>query len=1091
MTLAIGCSWRPTEDKHAIADSTFGERHTGHYPQNSVLALASEVTQIEDEIRRNGSITVKAPDVWGDANLVSGIQEYDNVMKGNIGEFEQVLSAYIARSDQAEFQSATAVAAAMSGAPSGTNGTQVTQITLPSVGEGQGSNIPNITPGSLLTTFSGAVPVNGATGVGVEPTELLRQESTYIGVNQTLRRRNMGDDRSRQAGYGLYKFRVPVSILPGRQTNRGYAAVVNMRARLHIDAAHLKYTFPKLVVADVVDSSEEYIFENWDKLVELAAKPDEKAQQLEDLNKKFGENIPGYSLSVGQLRQEYCEAERRSQAAAEDISASPAQPVLTTHQELMQTLQFKYGYDISHPGLGELSENGVAAMAPEMQPYSLTGPNLDGIGTATPTVGSGLDPWLHEEASLAFMGLYVVKEFRKVQPKRAELREFLFNDLSQRYEVLRRQHAIEKTIEGYESPYLVTVAADKLALGCKIDDLRQAWLNDTPCCIDDTKFIDWLLALQAGVLDHNIKRMIEELSLQGKMSPSDAELAKVTYFYCEPCSDQDDAVRLWDTIIQEAFPVHVFALDPQVEEQNAYDAFSRRREMQVALAISAATGRFNLAQKVDMSRQLALDMAAIDLNRTAVAFSHDADTFGWYFYPRIQSPPTEKSNIMATARLIWSNGPTEHYDRKHLEIEPGMRECEVLIAMPSFVPHVDFDVTTNWERLTNPGATKQSYEEMIQLGGRVHRLRCNLREANDQQCFRPGDYSRLLSRVDQLEKMLSLQTYEVDLPFEYEQAGKTLFSQGNVQLRPELFDYYGLNYVTTDKDQGGATYFFLRGRNFHPTLTHVIVGGAKSDSSTPTTNPEVQVISRELIRVKVNALFPNLSNTNSFVIRCATPAGISNPLIVESKTAPPVVKSTPDFALMNELLLSGTAEFQQLNFRVDFTPVSPSVKFLEIANNQHLPLPTEDVYLVVTQWSFDTKEKSTPIISDASTATYDQASNRIVVDLGDVQRKALHAIALGARQHVGDFKEVKGKVMLRIGNWPFQAVGGSPNVKLVSQLPVSPAPEPAAPAAPADIQIEEIIPEPPAPIPPAPPAPTEEQAIRLMPISPADNRLRW
>ena len=67
-----------------------------------------------------------------------------------------------------------------------------------------------------------------------------------------------------------------------------------------------------------------------------------------------------------------------------------------------------------------------------------------------------------------------------------------------------------------------------------------------------------------------------------------------------------------------------------------------------------------------MSRQLALDMAAIDLNRTTVAFGHDNDTFGWYFYPRIQSPPTEKSNIAATARLLWSGGPTEHYDSQTL-----------------------------------------------------------------------------------------------------------------------------------------------------------------------------------------------------------------------------------------------------------------------------------------------------------------------------------------------------------------------------------------------------------------------------------------
>ena len=281
--LSIGCSWRPTEDKHALADSTFGERHTGHYPSNSVLALASEITQIEDEIRRNGSITVKAPDVWGNADLMSGIQEYEEVMRGTVTEFEEVLSAYIARSDQMELQSATSVGVAMS---------EASAVTLPSVGESAGSNIDNIEPGALIGSFTEEAPAAKA-NVGVEPTELLRQESTYIGVNQALRRINMGDDRSRQAGYALYKFRVPVSVLPGRQTHRGYAAVVNMRARLHIDAAHLKYTFPKLVVADIVDLTEEYIYEDWEGIRERAAKQEKK---VSDLNDKLHAANPKYNI---------------------------------------------------------------------------------------------------------------------------------------------------------------------------------------------------------------------------------------------------------------------------------------------------------------------------------------------------------------------------------------------------------------------------------------------------------------------------------------------------------------------------------------------------------------------------------------------------------------------------------------------------------------------------------------------------------------------------------------------------------------------------------------------------------------------------
>ncbi|PQO45271.1 hypothetical protein C5Y93_15040 [Blastopirellula marina] len=968
----MGCSWRPTEDKHALADSTFGERHTGHYPANSVLALASEVTQIEDEIRRNGSITVKAPDVWGNADLMSGIQEYEEVMKGTVGDFDQVLSAYIARSDQMELQSATSVGAALSdGAPAAAapsmtmmmanmseegSGADTAPATPeptagspPEVGEGKGSNITNITSGGLFANFSAVTPNKNA-GVGVEPTELLRQESTYIGVNQSLRRINMGDDRSRQAGYALYKFRVPVSVLPGRQTHRGYAAVVNMRARLHIDAAHLKYTFPKLVVADVVDSMEEPIFSEWDRIVRDAAANKSKPNE-----------------------------EERA-----------------------------YSYNLK-PSANSMLQKSSANQNPLPTDYG--------------------------DDTIRALAEYVVEEFDNVRPKRAELRAFLFQDMSGRYEVLRRQKMFTEFNSGDDNPYLISAAAENLAMGCEPKTQRHAWLEAADKKCNESKEIDWIVALQAGVLDHNIKRMVEELALQGKMSAADAELAKSVFFFEDPVSDQDETVRLWDTIIQEAFPVHVFALDPVIEEQNAYDAFSRRREMQVALAISVAKGRFNTQQKVDMSRQLALDMAAIDLNRTTVAFGHDNDTFGWYFYPRIQSPPTEKSNIAATARLLWSGGPTEHYDRKHLEIEPGMRECEVLIAMPSFVPHVDFDVTTNWERLTNPGATKRSYEEMLKLGSRVHQLRCNLREACDQQCFRPGDYSRLISRVDQLEKMLALQTYEVDVPFEYEQSGTRLFDQGNAQLRPELFDFYGLNHVTTDEKEGVNTYFFLRGRNFHAINTHVIIGGAKSDASTPVGNPDIEVISRELIRVKVNRLYPLLSSGGKFEVRCATPAGISNPVTIEGQSKAPA--ATPDFSLDDASLLGGTAEFTVGNvFNVHFASDLTTTAKLMIRNNQSLPLPQAKVFQVVTEWSFNTKEKSKPTVSATTKAVYDAKANVLYVDLIELQRAAFLAIEAGARQHRGDFTEITGTVKLRIGNWPFQSVGGSAKIKQLAPVSI-------------------------------------------------------
>ena len=399
------------------------------------------------------------------------------------------------------------------------------------------------------------------------------------------------------------------------------------------------------------------------------------------------------------------------------------------------------------------------------------------------------------------------------------------------------------------------------------------------------------MALQAGITDANLKKILRELYEQNKLTEEDFQLSEsdVVQFF-NPDQALDETIRLWRTMIEENFPVHVFALDPQVDEQNVYDAFNRRREMQLALAISVTRGRMALNQRLALSRQLALDISTIDLNRTVVAFSHDNDTFGWYFRPRVQAPPTESTNVGAFARTLWSTGPTECYDLRNRELEPGMRECEVLIVMPSFVTQVDFDVTTNWEKLARPGVTKRSYEEMIALGRRIHELRSGMCQVCDQDCFRPGDYERLMSRVEQLEKMLGMQTQTVNVPYEYEVSGTDLFDTGDVHLRPVLYDYYGLNFVEAGSELDA--HVFLTGKNFHPSLTHVIVGGSESHTLTSATaTPEVEVINRGLLQVKIKKLNDKLSDDGQFTVRVGTPSGLSDPLIIKSKPAKSTTKT--------------------------------------------------------------------------------------------------------------------------------------------------------------------------------------------------------
>ena len=68
-----------------------------------------------------------------------------------------------------------------------------------------------------------------------------------------LRRRNEGDDVADSPGYALNLVRVPISVLPGKRTFRGYAAEITLTARLQLSPALLPTTFRNLVINDVVD----------------------------------------------------------------------------------------------------------------------------------------------------------------------------------------------------------------------------------------------------------------------------------------------------------------------------------------------------------------------------------------------------------------------------------------------------------------------------------------------------------------------------------------------------------------------------------------------------------------------------------------------------------------------------------------------------------------------------------------------------------------------------------------------------------------------------------------------------------------------
>jgi hypothetical protein len=949
--LLAGCESirRPDTDHRDVWDAVFLTRHTRHVPvelpPDSLMSLAREVTLIEDEMRRDGSITVKAPDVWGEGNLLHTIQEYDALLTESVKKFDPSLQAYIARSDQLELQSASALGLAVSPAGSAPTPPASSQTTSISLSDAALKDLPDYEPAKLIELFKKQAQPTG--GIGVEPTEIERQRSTFIQVNQALRRRNLGPDNARAAGYCLYKFNVPVSVLPGRETTTGFMGIVTLRARLHVDEASLRYAFPKLVIADLVENLAVVIDKDWGTPLkdDVAATVERTIQNWRELKKELEEESQ-FKKSVEQVTARMDALERSLVNYAITGDADPVWDALRMAEIQFRDLKKTVG-EAESPLLSAQSELNAKAIEVLSQPGAAD--QADQMRTVVLPVTVGNPAAVYQVRPVEHVRRLAQKHFVKARPGGLELRAFLFAYLGQLMTAVESQELLGTGQEW------ILASAREIEKGGNIGGLAptgtaqfdseyKAWTDLARGCFDPaTAAASWLVAVQAGIVDRNMKRILEELYREGELSPEDYELSQsdaIAFFF--PDSAPAETLHLWQEIVEKTFPVHVFALDPEVEEQNVLDALSRRREIQLALAVSVAGGATNFKQRVALSRQLALDIEAIDLNRTMIAFNHDHDTFGWYFRPRVQAPPVESTNLGALARTLWSTGPTERYDMRNRQLEPGIRQGEVLIAMPSFVTRVDFEVTGNWERLARPGVTKRSYEEMLAQGGRIHQLKQKVCGASDAGCYRPGDHERLVSRVEQLEKMLGMQTYTVSVPYEYEVTGTDLFDTGDVHLRPVLHAFHGLEFLQAG---GKEARLFLSGKNFHPTLTHVIIGGAEADT---VANPdvEVEVVNRELLRVAIKDLNAALSADGRFVVRVGTPAGLSGPLEIPMKEVARPAAPPAGFALAGTPTWAAFATEGNWNFEFADPPRLPAAVSIKYSDSSASLLPDGDFDLV-------------------------------------------------------------------------------------------------------------------------------------------------
>ncbi len=968
----------------------------------NVERLANAMDRVEREIDMLGSVVVKQPDVWGEARWTRHRAEYEEQLAKQLSAFKFTVNAKISEADSAYLIQAAALGNAFrqttttTTVPVETSEGVRDQTTSREVGPSPFANTIGSFSGSSRFTPASAATVVGngeseaISGVAIEPVLFLDQMSRYIKHLHQLRRVNEGDDTADAPGYALNLMRIPVSVLPGTKTRKGYGAEVHLTLTPELGPELLPDTFRDLVINDVVDQLSLPVLKLAERLMlsevaeyrrsqpVLTAFGDGFAQAgkpnagypvnwdrtLAAMRRLFGSQLdaPDYPKSLTEFPEDQRETIARIRRSVRKRLQSQIDLDVVL-ADMGDGAFARYMSDVDNlrritTNQGSLDDDAVATiqrMAPNLKRYSKLGvlpievrkrliAAVDGssekfdkselrtladvkydpvdwggafasafpennsvdvrgilseIFTSTPAPRARLAafgfPMSEVPAVIGEPNLLLLADLVRVSsssstPNIMDVRRIIREQAAAAFRFLDHRGLWNRCFE-------IARAVRELKYDGTDDSLRRARDAHTTSAGVGTnargqaiRAVSWAILVESALLNERLVRDIQRVENRQacRILPSHVP----PFFGSDPPAD---ARSIFNEYVRKRWPIHVFAIDPESQDQNVSDAFARRRESQLAASLAFTRGEISADTFTEFGRRLDYQLETVSLNRTVVGFSHGNDTFGWRMYPRVQAPPVQ-SNLKVKVRDLLIGGPSRERDLKQRQLEPGPRELLAVVIMPSFVPHCNMTIRTNWFDLTRPSHKRFDMADSVRLGQMIQELRtCRSQCVEEKHVNRPGDLGRVLHASNQLERRLPLQEARIQVPYENSQGGFQLFADGTQHLGPELLGFYGEPGI----DPAGTTELFLVGRNFNINVTELIVGGKTAGA---------ELLSRELIKVTIpkdvktfKKMVPNWADSKlvekTFAdAHLATPTGVSSHLHIPVIPPAPKAAAKPTFS---------------------------------------------------------------------------------------------------------------------------------------------------------------------------------------------------